>query len=300
VAFDSKNWFQKLNTRLLGWSALLGRFPSLGFALLYILVTLGFAGIYWSIADQFYHTTSQYEPGLSKDKGSLEALILAEIKKTEEMTRRNQPQTSWPIILRPSEFQVDSLHISHDEDPIVSFVLTVSTQETRTERGFEGSNNFVYTILVAVPGSRLPGQPHDFNFTTPDAVLIREPSLKEDLPDDVRRVVCQRLFPPIKATNPPLDAPPIAKTTLSIPKSAFFKLMAWINGMRGFPASSSGTPWRMLYLSATTITTLGLGDILPISDTARVFVGLESFLGVVLIGLFLNSLSSEIQRNRKP
>jgi Ion channel len=96
------------------------------------------------------------------------------------------------------------------------------------------------------------------------------------------------------------NAPPIVQTTLSMPKPAFSKLVAWIDGMHGFPANSSGTPWRMLYLSAATITTLGLGDILPVSDKVRLLVGLESFLGVVLIGLFLNSLSSEIQRNRKP
>jgi len=38
--------------------------------------------------------------------------------------------------------------------------------------------------------------------------------------------------------NPPPNAPPIAQTTLSMPKPAFSKLVAWIDGMHGFLANS--------------------------------------------------------------
>jgi hypothetical protein len=48
----------------------------------------------------------------------------------------------------------------------------------------------------------------------------------------------------------------------------------------------------MLYFSATTITTLGFADIVPLSNAARMVVSLESVLGIVLIGLFVNALSS--------
>ena len=48
---------------------------------------------------------------------------------------------------------------------------------------------------------------------------------------------------------------------------------------------------RMLYFSAVTITTLGFGDIAPISTKARMLVMLESVLGIILIGLFFNSLA---------
>jgi hypothetical protein len=64
-----------------------------------------------------------------------------------------------------------------------------------------------------------------------------------------------------------------------------------------FFAAEMGDPWyeshvlRMLYLSATTITTLGLGDITPVSDFARILIGLEAILGVITIGLFLNAVA---------
>lgn len=48
---------------------------------------------------------------------------------------------------------------------------------------------------------------------------------------------------------------------------------------------------RMLYLSAVTITTLGYGDIVPNSDTTRFLVALQSVLGIIIIGLFINSVA---------
>ena len=48
-----------------------------------------------------------------------------------------------------------------------------------------------------------------------------------------------------------------------------------------------------LYFSIVSITTLGFGDICPITTCSRFFVALESIGGIVFIGLFLNSLSSE-------
>jgi len=47
-----------------------------------------------------------------------------------------------------------------------------------------------------------------------------------------------------------------------------------------------------LYFSAITITTLGYGDVLPLNTVGKVVSASESLLGVVLIGLFLNTLSA--------
>ena len=48
---------------------------------------------------------------------------------------------------------------------------------------------------------------------------------------------------------------------------------------------------RMFYLSAVTITTLGYGDIVPINLYTRLIISIESILGIILIGLFLNSIA---------
>ena len=45
------------------------------------------------------------------------------------------------------------------------------------------------------------------------------------------------------------------------------------------------------YFSAVTVTTLGYGDVLPVTSTGKVLAGFHAVFGVCMIGLFLNSLS---------
>ena len=55
----------------------------------------------------------------------------------------------------------------------------------------------------------------------------------------------------------------------------------------------------MFYLSAIAITTLGYGEIVPITTMSRIMVSLESILGIILIGLFLNALAYRIALNSR-
>lgn len=68
-------------------------------------------------------------------------------------------------------------------------------------------------------------------------------------------------------------------------------LKQYAQAVEGTPTSLGSNIIRMIYFSTITITTLGYGDIVPLTNTTRILVSLESFLGVILIGLFLNSLS---------
>lgn len=56
--------------------------------------------------------------------------------------------------------------------------------------------------------------------------------------------------------------------------------------------------WRMFYLSTVTITTLGYGDIVPIKDITRLFVALQSILGLFFMGLFLDSIVNARKRSQ--
>lgn len=79
----------------------------------------------------------------------------------------------------------------------------------------------------------------------------------------------------------------------AVEEIAFQNLLA---GWSGDPRALSGFVWRMVYFSATTITTVGFGDIVPLTATARALVAIEAIAGWVLAGLFLNSLASRIAR----
>lgn len=72
-------------------------------------------------------------------------------------------------------------------------------------------------------------------------------------------------------------------------------LQKFQNDHSGDAYIASGNFWRMLYLSATTATTLGMGDILPVSLLARLLVTCEAVAGLVCAGCFLNALANRIK-----
>jgi hypothetical protein len=63
------------------------------------------------------------------------------------------------------------------------------------------------------------------------------------------------------------------------------------DGLQGNPTSVSSAFPRMLYFSAIVITTVGFGDILPLTPMARFFVAIQAVLGVSVAGLFRNALA---------
>lgn len=79
----------------------------------------------------------------------------------------------------------------------------------------------------------------------------------------------------------------------------FFGIIYWF----------AGSLWKeplgfieSIYFSVVTITTLGYGDIFPMTDSGRILTGIEALLGIVLIGLFLNSISehrAELQDKKR-
>lgn len=88
---------------------------------------------------------------------------------------------------------------------------------------------------------------------------------------------------------------PCVPPSLTIPVTVDQRLRILWNAGRGFPTYSSGGFWRMFYFSAITITTIGYGDIHPISNIARFFVAVEAISGIVFVGLFFNAI---VQRQR--
>lgn len=79
-------------------------------------------------------------------------------------------------------------------------------------------------------------------------------------------------------------------TIFEIDNSIEYKIRDYKYAKAGFPSEIPNNLFRMLYFSASNIT-LGIGDILPISDLSRVLVLTETILGIILIGLFFNSLT---------
>lgn len=56
---------------------------------------------------------------------------------------------------------------------------------------------------------------------------------------------------------------------------------------------------QSIYFSVVTITTLGYGDITPMTDLARALTATEAIVGVLVIGVFLNAVAQSAERNRE-
>lgn len=80
---------------------------------------------------------------------------------------------------------------------------------------------------------------------------------------------------------------------LRLSKPLARKLWDFANMFEGISTNPAEAFPRMLYLSAITITTVGFGDVIPISDLARLMVALEAVVGVVIAGLFVNSVATQ-------
>jgi hypothetical protein len=107
-----------------------------------------------------------------------------------------------------------------------------------------------------------------------------------------------RSAPPLPLLLKPQSGQVISPTSglLTLSVAVNNRLVRFFNSLQGDPSQASGNWMRMLYFSSTTLTTLGLGDITPVSSEARLWVWLEAVAGLVVIGLFLASLAGVIRR----
>lgn len=86
---------------------------------------------------------------------------------------------------------------------------------------------------------------------------------------------------------------------IDLPKGTKALLRRLELASEGFPGPGGGGFSRYIYFSTVIVTTLGFGDIVPMTDRARLLVAFEAILGIVLMGLFLNSVAVKIAGQRE-
>jgi hypothetical protein len=79
---------------------------------------------------------------------------------------------------------------------------------------------------------------------------------------------------------------------LTVSDTLYANMERYYVASQGNPDKLAGKLMRFMYLSSMTITTLGFGDIVPVSDRARFAVACEAIYGVVVVGLFLNAVAT--------
>jgi hypothetical protein len=249
------------------------------FAVLYLICIPLFAGIYYIwLPNSFYHSTVQFEyPTMNRAASGILDGIRHSLVKAIEGHAGAKACGSWRI--DPGSINVSAL--DGREGKIAFTVSGQSTTEAPGHAEYYFSNRFSIAL-----NQRMITNPPDGEATVYFLPTSESPAMPRMAPLGMIDVpAC--LFPPEGGYT---------SAFLSVSLKQSEEMRDFAVALRGFPSRIPGQFWRMLYFSATTITTLGFGDIVPLSTAARMVVSLESVLGIVLIGLFVNALSSEIKR----
>ncbi len=255
---------KNLKEKLVAISDYFAQVPSLLWGGAYFLCILLFAVIFTFSSSGFYHSTSQFERSLDYDSQE----ILESIESILKPMSNFSPDSYDGWTLAEDKFSVHSLRTY--ENKVEFSVYTMFTRNTDAV----GKNTTFYFIR----------NPELSTCTENDCYSTRILQTNEPILDKEKKLIT--LIPQVLSYYSDISL-------IETPFALDSKIDGYVAAKNGFPSESSGNFGRMLYLSIVTITTLGYGDIVPISDLNRFLVGLESILGMVIIGLFLNSLSRE-------
>ncbi len=267
--------------------------PSLGYALIYLILIPVFATIYYFLPEHFYHATIQYEKPIEADASKvleeLDKIIHDHFKKAY---KGEEPSfKDWKVSFNPSHsLKIDSENVSF----VLDFSLVLYGEHSFSTRTFNPIASFSWRRdfindsydknTIHIKQIYIEGLPSYFNRpseNSSNSSSEAKNSLSEA--NEISRI----LFPYDYGNNPSnVILMPLTNEINS-------KITEFAKSAQVIPLKPSGNYVRMFYLSAATITTLGYGDIVPLTTTSRLLVSIEAILGIVIIGLFLNALAHE-------
>ena len=296
---------------LTNFKNMLGRKPTL-YAMVYLLLIPTFAFIYWSLGDEFYHSTVKYEQLIREEHPRLTEDLRDSIVKSYRRVHDDSWETEdgWRLLvgdIKLSRLVVDQGRYTLDLQMVFEnkktnlFYLSLLRATFSPDPIFPEKDAKKYLFALCAensPSSTPTPAPSRSHGPTPIPSVrkvawpIREQTpmpLDEIFPLDLEAIRGGAFG----STQCPFCDQPCGFLVTS--RELMDRLIAYSNTMEGFPSRASGSFDRMLYLSAMTITTVGYGDIVPITRQARMLLALEAILGIVLIGLFLNAVAHEMK-----
>jgi hypothetical protein len=274
---------RRVQRALRNFSAILASVPSAAYFLAYLLAVPAFACLYATFPGAFYSSTSHLEPSMATQLSRLAEELQAEVL--------NPTVGPPPRETRRSTESLDTLHLDSlvvhfndaTRDSIVGRVLATVTDANGRRFDWFGDaalrapprdDRFARAVRFPDPAARS---------LFIDLIWARYP--EPEFSDRDQRAIEHRIF------SRPYGGPGLV--ILRVPPALFEHFRKHMDAVGGLPSGFWETLPRMLYLSIVTITTLGFGDIVPLTARARAAVGTEVVIGVILVGLFLNSLARE-------
>lgn len=267
---------------------LTGRSNPSSYFVAYAAVLFLSALYYYSLpANHFYQSSAQLEPRFSTLQQLLKASILEDLKITKakkivlDHFLRSLPDQKRSAIKQsiPRDLRIGRMDLSSS---VVSFELLFHQEVPQMLAGFE--------VKGLLPVTRW------ISFYIEDDSVDRALNRKRSRRTLERSIWLQKgdrlepwmanIFPPIQR----LDG--VYRPTIWLSEATLETAQDISTQLQGYPAKKSEHFARMLYLSVATITTLGYGDLVPLSSEARMAIGFESLIGVYLFGLFIFSSTS--------
>lgn len=247
------------------------------FIVLYISAIPSFGLAYSFLpSSSFYAPYAHLEHASAADTISLQK-ILAESIRRELPERLAVQSDAKNLHFSPQTISVN--HLAVDADGMLNFDVHAVDQHG------PGINVVIVHVAFLDNASKIGTAawafPLDFEFGSSSPGQLRYPDSAGD-------------FEALNAIFPsPKDFPNLLSGGfITVNDSEMQKIKAYVSGLNGYALGFSGQFGRMTYFSAIVITTLGLGDIVPIDDASRTLVAFEAIFGIFLAGSFLNALAN--------
>lgn len=233
----------------------------------YAAVITGFAFLYNARSADFYHPYVRYEPTMAAEATAIRGVLEEALKVTA--TRRADLTANYRLV--PEKISIKSIRPEGG-----ALVLMIALAIDRT-KGKEDDATIYFTVPARI------GQDIGIEF---DPSQTKNESLRAYL--DFKEAGMEKLsflndgeMTHWKVQN--------AFGELIIDPKQFVRIQRFLAAYAGFPRDIPGSLGRMFYFSAVTITTVGYGDIVPMTDTARALTATEATIGIILLGLFVTS-----------
>lgn len=239
--------------------------------IVYMISIIIFAYIYTRLPFHFYHMTTQYEPQLTRLCNQVKSYIEVDLK--ENFMAKYPSGAIYLDEKRESICYIDNLHVRDFsyENNVPSITLAIDLIQNLDETlHTEIKVVLEKPYLETKEGITLVGK---VKRETRTGELIHEIDLDSMRYEDMFYM----------SSNQNLVGMKVSKKT-------FEQMRSYGMAVKGFPVNIEGNFFRMLYLSMITITGLGYGDIVPITNLARTLIGIEAVWGIILLALFGNDI----------
>jgi hypothetical protein len=241
-------------------------------ATLYVLMIPTFAFVYWYFLEKsFYAPYAKLEAAASAD--------VQQVAKGIDDALHRQMTNKTPMIsgLRMTSFYTEVIPGSNGTRLDVT-IAAVLTEPKDVDGPFGDSGSIVLVPMYVLGLPRVIRSRHPIFYQ-----LDKGPFARTLYLDPEASAVNQEIYAAL--------APELWENgrMLKLDGDEERAVQALFEGLQGDPSQISQSFWRMMYFSTTVITTIGFGDIIPMTPVARLIVAMEGILGIVLAGLFVNA-----------